>query len=105
MLVLVHWFFASLAFRNQWLGYLIKGRRSVLVRDGRPDLENLRRAEISELDLAEELRLRAQVEEPSEVRVAYMERSGQVSALPRRGLRAVTIDVAEGVQTIRLVLD
>ncbi len=46
--------------------------------------EGVRRAQVSEDDLAEALRLRVQHDDVSKVRLAYMERSGEITVIPRR---------------------
>jgi uncharacterized membrane protein YcaP (DUF421 family) len=46
--------------------------------------EAMRKASITDDDLAEALRLQIHDDDPSKVEVAYMERSGQISVIPRR---------------------
>ena len=83
MLLLMHWVFAAAAFRVHWISTAVKGTRIPLIRDGKVLPEGVRRAQISEDDLAEALRLQIQDEDVSKVAVAYMERSGAISVIPR----------------------
>jgi len=48
------------------------------------------------------LGLRARLAEPSEVRLAILERNGQISAIPARKLQVVDVAVESHVQTVRL---
>ncbi len=81
-----------LAFLHRTLGYLaqkwprlggwIKGSTQPLIQDGRVDYETLRRHHLTEADLSEDLRLRG-VQSPEEVKLAQLERSGEVSVIPK----------------------
>jgi uncharacterized membrane protein YcaP (DUF421 family) len=79
IIVLVHRLFASVAYHSHWFGSLIKGRPEVIVENGDLILPTLRRNHISRHDLEEDLRLDAQTEDLSTVRVGRVERSGDIS--------------------------
>jgi len=100
-LVMLHWLVSALSTHNARIERLVKGSQAVLIRDGQLDRETLRRKEVSEKDLAEVLRLNANVEDLSRVRNAYLERNGEISTIldPPRILE---IDVKDGVQTVRI---
>lgn len=51
----------------------------VIVENGKLDLRMMRRNQISEHDLEEDLRLDAKIEDLSKVRIARVERSGDIS--------------------------
>ncbi len=85
LLVALHWLFGKATFASEAMDELMKGRRRVLIEDGRIVEENLRAAEISRPDLEEALRLAGQVDDPAAVRLAYLERNGRISVLPRQG--------------------
>jgi len=105
VLVGLHGALAALARRSERLDDLVKGRRLVLVRDGRIEGHNLRRADLSERDLREELRLEAGIGTLDEVAEVSMERNGRLSVVERpRAPRVVSVAVADGVQTVRLEL-
>jgi uncharacterized membrane protein YcaP (DUF421 family) len=79
VLVFLHRFFAWIACRSHTFGKLIKGCPTVIVENGRPLQNIMRRNQISKHDLEEDLRLDAQTEDLSRIRVARLERSGDVS--------------------------
>lgn len=81
LLVGLHHLVAMLAFRWHAFSMLLKGRAAVLVRDGRPDAEALRRAKITGDDLEEHLRLNGGVSSPAQVAEARIERNGTISVL------------------------
>jgi uncharacterized membrane protein YcaP (DUF421 family) len=97
VLVGLHWAFASLAFRSDRFGTLVKGNTRVLVRDGRIDWDEMRRAHMSRDDLLGALRAEG-VENPSKAKEARLERSGDVSVVKQtpepRILEAVIEDGA-----------
>jgi uncharacterized membrane protein YcaP (DUF421 family) len=80
VLVGMHWAFASLAFRSDRFGTLVKGRTRVLVKDGEIDWTQMRRSHTSRDDLLGALRAQG-VTEPAEVAEARLERSGEVSVV------------------------
>ena len=82
VLVGLHAVMASLSFRCDWFGFLVKGRAEVLVTDGKTDRARMKANKISEDDLMEEARLNGKVLELAEVRRATIERNGQVSVVP-----------------------
>jgi uncharacterized membrane protein YcaP (DUF421 family) len=84
VLLVIHWVFAAAAFRVHWISAAVKGTRIPLIRDGKVLQDGVRRAQISEDDLAEALRLQIHDDDPSRVAAAYMERSGVVSVIPRK---------------------
>jgi uncharacterized membrane protein YcaP (DUF421 family) len=85
VLVFLHRFFAWIACRSHAFGKLIKGCPVVIVENGKLDLPMMRRNQISEHDLDEDLRLDAKIEEVSQVRVARLERSGDISFIKKEG--------------------
>lgn len=108
VLVLLHWLLSVVTFRSDWLGTVLKGSPRVLVRDGTVDWDAMRRSHISEDDLLSALRREARLDSVEDVRVARLERSGDISVLKKdsgSGPRTVTIDVKDGVQTVRLLID
>ena len=104
-LVALHWLFAVLAYHTSWFGNLVKGRPVLLVEDGRVREEGMRKTSLSEHDLQEALRLRGGAPDPSRVALAYLERDGTVSVVPKEdGPRILEVSVADGVQTIRIAV-
>lgn len=111
-LLALHWLAAVAAMRWSGVGWLIKGRSRELVRDGEVREDQMVAGHITERDLREGLRA-AGVDSVDGVEEARLERSGDLSVVPRRGgersspagePRVVEVDVEEGVQTVRVEL-
>jgi len=68
------------ACRWHWIGNLVKGHSGTIVEDRKVDWERMRRHHISEADLMEDLRLSG-VESVADVKLARLERSGQISVV------------------------
>lgn len=103
VLVGLHWLLAALSFRSKRFGTLVKGPTRTLISDGKVQQDNLQTAHISENDLREALRLHAHLTDPSKVKTALLERSGDISVIPLNGVpKVVEISVREGVQTVRI---
>jgi uncharacterized membrane protein YcaP (DUF421 family) len=81
-LVAIHWLVALVSRDFPSINALVKGHSTLLVQDGRIDIRALRRAHMTNDDLAEDLRQQG-VEEPSEVKSARLERSGRLSAIKK----------------------
>lgn len=106
VLVGVHWLIAALVSRFGRLGSLIKGDPIPLIRDGRFQRREMKRAGFSEHDLEEQFRLQARLTDVADVRLALLERSGKVSVIPaREAARVVDVAVADGVQTVRIRIE
>jgi uncharacterized membrane protein YcaP (DUF421 family) len=81
-LALLHRFLGFLAFRWPSLGGLIKGHSQTLIESGQVDHQRLRKHHIGPDDVQEELRLNG-VEDLREVKLARLERSGEISVVKR----------------------
>jgi uncharacterized membrane protein YcaP (DUF421 family) len=79
ILVLLHRFFGLTAYYSHAFGILIKGKPAVLVQNGTLQRKNMLWNHISEHDLQEDMRLEAQTEGLSSIKVARLERSGDIS--------------------------
>lgn len=79
VLVLLHRLLALAAYYSDGFGILIKGKAAVLVENGKLQRKNMRINHISEHDLEEDLRLDAATEDFSKIKVARVERSGDIS--------------------------
>ena len=105
-LVALHWTLAALAYRIDWLGPLVKGHPTLLVRDGEVDRKAMRESGVSEHDLEQALRLQARRTGLAQVHLAYLERDGSISVIPaERGPEVLDIQVEDGVQTVRVRLE
>jgi len=83
VLVALHRLFALLAFHSHWFGTLVKGRPDVIVRAGQCDFRIMRRNHVSIHDLEEDMRLNAHLDEVAQVRLACVERSGEISFIKK----------------------
>jgi uncharacterized membrane protein YcaP (DUF421 family) len=83
VLVLLHRVFAYLAFYSHGFGILVKGEADVIVRDGQCDFDMMRRNHVSIHDLQEDMRLNGHIDDLSKVRLARVERSGDISFIKK----------------------
>ena len=83
VLVVLHRLFAFLAFYSHGFGIFVKGRPDVIVRDGQSDLGMMWRNHVSTHDLDEDMRLSAHTDDVSTIRVARVERSGDISFIKK----------------------
>ncbi len=79
VLVVAHRLLAVACCRWPAFSALVKGRPSVLVRDGELQKAAMRHQQVSSEDLHEDMRLSAKTEDLREVKVARLEVSGDVS--------------------------
>ena len=79
ILVLLHRLFGLAAYYSHGFGILIKGKPAVLVQNGKLQHKNMLWNHISEHDLEEDMRLEARTEDLSKIKVARVERSGDIS--------------------------
>jgi uncharacterized membrane protein YcaP (DUF421 family) len=103
LLVAMHRLIAAAARRSERFSSLVKGDADLLVKEGRVREEVLRRCSLSRGDLQEGLRLHA-LTKVEEIDEAWLERNGDISAIPSRQPRVVEVDVEAGVQRIRIEL-
>jgi len=82
-LMAAHWVVSFFARDSQLVSSITMGHETVLIRNGRVDRKALRAAHMSANDLAEDLRQEG-VEEPREVKLAILERSGKLSVIKRK---------------------
>lgn len=83
VLVVLHRLFAFLTFYSHRFGILVKGKPDVIVRDGKPDLPMMLRNHVSTHDLDEDMRLSAHTDDLSQIRLARVERSGDISFIKK----------------------
>jgi uncharacterized membrane protein YcaP (DUF421 family) len=102
VLVMLHWLLAFIAFYSDPLGTLLKGAEKILLRDGQPPWRAMRAANISGRDLVAALHLNGQVADPHDVRLARLERSGDISVLTAKPRIVQEVRVEPGVQIVRI---
>jgi len=79
VLVLLHRLFGLTAYYSHAFGILLKGKPVVLLQNGRLQRKNMLWNHISEHDLEEDMRLEAKTEDLSRIKIARVERSGDIS--------------------------
>ena len=79
VLVFLHRLFDIAAYCSHAFGILVKGRPVMLVQDGRLQRKNMFWEHITKHDLEEDTRLEANTDNLSEIQVAWLERSGDIS--------------------------
>lgn len=87
VLVIVHRLLAHAAYYLPGFGNLIKGRDKVLVQNGDYRRDAMRQTAVSADDLGEDLRLSAEIEGIEKVKIARLERSGDLSFILKEGAK------------------
>ena len=106
VLVGMHWLLATLSYHLSWFGPLVKGHPVLLVKDGDIQRDGMREGGVTQADLDQALRAEGSAPDPSSVRLAYLERDGSISVVPRHeGPRILEVSVADGVQTVHIALE
>jgi uncharacterized membrane protein YcaP (DUF421 family) len=101
----LHWLLAVIAFHTDWFGPLIKGGRTLLIKDGKMQTEAMRRVSVTPHDLEQAIREQTNQTDPGKIRLAYLERDGGISFIAQKEEpRVITISVEKGVQTVRIEL-
>jgi len=83
ILVGLHRLIAFASRRWHAFGILVKGTSDLVVRDGQVIEAGMRRNDLSMHDLEEDMRSKGQVDEVSKIKVAYAERDGHISIVPK----------------------
>jgi uncharacterized membrane protein YcaP (DUF421 family) len=83
VLIVLHPLFAFLTFYSHRFGILVKGRPDVIVRDGQCDLPMMWRHHVSTHDLDEDMRLGVNIDNLSRIRIARVERNGDISFIKK----------------------
>lgn len=98
--------FAFIAGHSQRFSQLMGGNSLILIQDGKIQSKNMSKSHVNQTDLMASLRSNAHVSDPSKVKVARFERSGQISVIPaEREPQVIEVTVEEGVQTVRVKLE
>ncbi len=83
LLVLMHVLLTAMAARSDFVSRLVKGRPIQLIKDGSIDWAAIRRGQLGERDLAEQVRLRG-IRSIDDVGDAFLERNGSISAIGKK---------------------
>ena len=79
VLVGIHFLLSRLTFYNKWIGRRIKGRNYLLYSNGNFNEENMRKTNITQNDIEEEMRINCQSSSMEKIKEVYLERTGEVS--------------------------
>lgn len=77
----VHGLLGHISVRSDFIGRLVKGEKTLLYADGKPNERNMRRAMVSEKDLQESVRLRLNTDNMDQVHEIIIERNGDISVI------------------------
>jgi uncharacterized membrane protein YcaP (DUF421 family) len=106
VLIGLHTLLAVVAFRTDWFGSIVKGNPVLLIKDGEIQEQGVKQSGVSKQDLIQAIRLQAKETDPSKIRLAYLERNGEISVIPyEHEPRIVDTSVKDGVQTVRIDLE
>ncbi|MEY2498733.1 MAG: hypothetical protein QOD12_2289 [Verrucomicrobiota bacterium] len=83
VLMIIHRACAFGACKSHWFGKLLKGQPITLVKNGEIDWKEMHRALVSKHDFEEDLRLDGKTEDVSTIRLARLERSGDISFIKK----------------------
>ena len=83
VLVGLHRLIAFASRRWHAFGKLVKGTSDLVVRDGQLVEAGMRKNDLSEHDLQEDMRLHGQLDDVSKIKSAYAERDGHISIVPK----------------------
>jgi uncharacterized membrane protein YcaP (DUF421 family) len=105
-LIAMHWLLSTLSYHVSWFGSVIKGHEVELVRDGQILEDGMRETGTTVRDLERAMRSDGNAPDTESIRMAYMERDGSISTVPKSsGPKVIEVDVRDGVQTVRIALD
>jgi uncharacterized membrane protein YcaP (DUF421 family) len=79
ILVILHRLFGLAAYFSHVFGIVVKGKPAVLVEKGMLNRRNMLWNHVSEHDVQEDMRLEAKTEDLSKIKIARVERSGDIS--------------------------
>jgi uncharacterized membrane protein YcaP (DUF421 family) len=83
VIMVLHRLVAWITFKSSWVGSILKGKSIVLFQNNRPVMKNLIRVHITENDLQEAVRKNLNLDDMTQVKEIYMERSGELSIIKR----------------------
>jgi uncharacterized membrane protein YcaP (DUF421 family) len=83
LIVFAHRILAKAAFHSEAVCTLLKGRSRKVIIDGQLIEEAMAKHDLTKADLKEDMRLQGQPDDFSKVREARIERSGEISIIPK----------------------
>lgn len=83
VIVGMHRLFSALAFRFERFENLVKGSPQLLIKDGQLQEETMQKTSLSKNDIELALRLQEKLSQTSQIKLARLERSGDISVTPQ----------------------
>jgi uncharacterized membrane protein YcaP (DUF421 family) len=83
VIILIHKLLSRISIYNKFIGKLTKGNNYVLYRNGKFVKENMVKANISDNDIQEELRLQCNSRKMDNIQEIYLERTGKISFIKK----------------------
>ncbi|MBA2250279.1 MAG: DUF421 domain-containing protein [Chitinophagaceae bacterium] len=90
VLALVHRLLAMISVYSDVIGFMVKGRKTILFRNGKLLKKNMLITSISNKDLLEEVRLELNESTLDNVKEIFMERSGKISVVKKDNINKLT---------------
>lgn len=85
VLILIHRLLSLAAVHSDRFGDWIKGYERVLIKDGEILWDTVRKSHLSQQDLLQTMRLNARTDDVSKVKIARLERNGDISVIFKEG--------------------
>lgn len=105
-LIVLHWFLSWLAFHIDSFGSVVKGHEVQLVKDSEIVEDGMQQTGTTRRDLDRAMREDGNAPDVSQIELAYMERDGTISVVPKSsGPKILEVSVEDGVQTVRIALE
>lgn len=102
-LIALHWIISTITYHFDNVSGMIKNSERELIKDGEIKEEAMQKSKIGKNDLLEALRQKGGVENPEQVKSAYLERDGSITVIPKDcEVHIVDVEVKENVQTIKI---
>lgn len=83
VIILIHRILSRLSIYSKVIGRIAKGNNYVLYRNGEFVKENMKKANISDNDILEELRLQCKCKKMDNIKEIYLERTGKISFIQK----------------------
>jgi len=83
LLVILHSFFAKLAFHYKWIGFIVKGKSKFLLNLENKNILEMKKNNITDEDLIEILRIKMNIETFDDIKKAILERNGEISFIKK----------------------
>ncbi len=105
-LMAIHYFISYVSYHYSSASKLMKNEERQLVKDGIINDAAMLKSKLGENDLLQALRQKAGIEDAKHVKSAYLERDGSITVIPKQTEpRVLEVEVENGVQTVKIVLN